>query len=81
MNIIVFLIMGAIIGWLAGVIVKGRGFGAIGNIIVGIIGAVIGGMLFGSFGLSGGSFGGFVAAVIGAIIFIGLVSFIKKESV
>ena len=42
MNIIIFLIIGAVAGWLAGLIMKGSGFGLIGNIVVGIIGALIG---------------------------------------
>ena len=45
-SIIVWLIIGAIAGWLAGMVVKGGGFGLIGDIIVGIIGAVIAGYLF-----------------------------------
>ena len=42
-GIIVWLIIGAIAGWLAGLLVKGGGFGLIGDIVVGIVGAVIGG--------------------------------------
>jgi uncharacterized membrane protein YeaQ/YmgE (transglycosylase-associated protein family) len=44
-SIIIWLIVGAIAGWLAGMVVKGGGFGLIGDIIVGIIGAVIAGWL------------------------------------
>ena len=44
-SLIVWLIIGAIAGWLAGLIVKGFGFGLIGNIVVGIVGAVIAGWL------------------------------------
>jgi len=47
-SLIIFLIIGAIAGWLAGNIMKGKGFGLFGNIVVGIIGALIGGFLFGS---------------------------------
>ena len=46
-NLIAWLIIGAIAGWLAGTFVKGGGFGLIGDIIVGIIGAFIGGWLAG----------------------------------
>ena len=45
-SLIVFLIIGAVAGWLAGLIVKGYGFGLIGNIVVGIVGAFIAGWLF-----------------------------------
>ncbi len=52
MNIIIWLVVGAIAGWLAGNIMKGRGFGLIGNIIIGIVGGILGGYLFGLIGLS-----------------------------
>ena len=65
-GIIVWLIIGALAGWLAGKLVKGGGFGLIGDIIVGIVGAFIGGWLAGVLGLSIGS--GFIASVITAII-------------
>ena len=65
-SIIVWLIIGALAGWLAGKLVKGGGFGLIGDIVVGIVGAFIGGWLAGVLGVSIGS--GFVASVITAII-------------
>ena len=46
MDIILFLLLGALAGWIAGKIMKGSGFGLIGNIVVGVIGAFIGGFLF-----------------------------------
>ena len=42
-SLIIFLAIGAVAGWLAGLIMKGGGFGLLGNIVVGIIGAVLGG--------------------------------------
>ena len=66
-SIIIWLIVGAIAGWLAGMVVrKGGGYGLIGDIIVGIIGAVIAGWLLPRIGIIIG--GGFVAAVINAFI-------------
>ena len=64
-SIIIWLIVGAIAGWLAGMVVRG-GFGLIGDIIVGIIGAVIAGWLLPRIGIIIG--GGFIAAVINAFI-------------
>ena len=64
--LIIWLVVGALAGWIAGLIVKGYGFGLIGNIIVGIIGAVIAGWLLPRLGIVIGS--GFVAALINAII-------------
>lgn len=80
MGIIVWLIVGAIAGWLAGLIVKGGGFGLIGNIIVGIIGAIVAGWLLPLFGvlIGGGFFAQVINAAIGAIIVLLIVSFIKR---
>jgi uncharacterized membrane protein YeaQ/YmgE (transglycosylase-associated protein family) len=51
MEIIIFLLIGAVAGWLAGLVVRGYGFGLIGNIVVGIVGAVIAGWLFPRLGI------------------------------
>jgi uncharacterized membrane protein YeaQ/YmgE (transglycosylase-associated protein family) len=79
MTLIIFLIIGALAGWLAGLIMKGGGFGVIGNIVVGILGSFLGGWLLTKLGLIiGGDFGGFITAVIGAVILLFLVGLIKK---
>ena len=65
-SLLVFIIIGAIAGWLAGLIVKGYGFGLLGNIVVGIVGAFIAGWLFPALGVSLGT--GIVAAIIHAVI-------------
>jgi len=79
MNFLMFLVIGALAGWLAGKIMKGRGFGLIGNIIVGIVGGFLGGLLFGLLGLTaGGLIGSLVTALIGAIVLLWLVGLIKK---
>ncbi|MBO9628268.1 GlsB/YeaQ/YmgE family stress response membrane protein [Shinella sp. WSJ-2] len=79
-SILVFLIVGAIAGWLAGLIVSGFGFGLIGNIVVGIVGAFIAGYLFPAMGVSLGS--GIIAAIlhatIGAVILLVLIKVIKR---
>jgi uncharacterized membrane protein YeaQ/YmgE (transglycosylase-associated protein family) len=79
-SILVFLIVGAIAGWLAGLIVSGFGFGLIGNIVVGIVGAFIAGYLFPAMGISLGS--GIIAAIlhatIGAVILLVLIKVIKR---
>jgi uncharacterized membrane protein YeaQ/YmgE (transglycosylase-associated protein family) len=79
-GIIIWLIVGAIAGWLAGLLVKGGGFGLIGDIVVGIIGAVIGGWLAGTLGISIGSglVASIVTAVIGAVILLVIVRAIKR---
>ena len=58
---------------------KGGGFGLLGNIVVGIIGAVVGGFLFGLLGLAGGGLiGSIVTATVGAVVLLFLIGLIKK---
>jgi uncharacterized membrane protein YeaQ/YmgE (transglycosylase-associated protein family) len=79
-SIIVWLIVGAVAGWLAGMVVKGGGFGLIGDIVVGIIGAVIAGWLLPYLGINIGS--GIVAAIIdafvGAVVLLVILRLIKR---
>jgi uncharacterized membrane protein YeaQ/YmgE (transglycosylase-associated protein family) len=79
-SLIWFLIIGAIAGWLAGLVMKGGGFGLLGDIIVGIIGAFLGGWLFGKLGVSfgGGLAGSLIVAFLGAVILLFLVRLIKR---
>jgi uncharacterized membrane protein YeaQ/YmgE (transglycosylase-associated protein family) len=81
-GIIAWLIIGAIAGWLAGVLVKGGGFGLIVDIIVGIVGAFIGGWLAGVLHISLGSgwIGSIITAVIGAVILLFLIRLIRRGS-
>jgi len=65
-TLIIWLIVGAVAGWLAGMVVKGGGYGLIGDIIVGIVGAFIAGWLLPRFGIVIG--GGIIAAIINAFI-------------
>jgi uncharacterized membrane protein YeaQ/YmgE (transglycosylase-associated protein family) len=78
-SFIVFLLIGGIAGWIAGLITKGSGFGVAGNIIVGIVGAFLGGLCFGLLGIAAfGLVGRLIFAVLGALLFLWLLSFIKK---
>jgi len=78
MSIVIFLLIGAVSGWLAGTVLKGGGFGILGNIVVGIIGSVTGGFLFGLLGISAnGLIGYIVTATVGAIILLFGVRLIK----
>jgi uncharacterized membrane protein YeaQ/YmgE (transglycosylase-associated protein family) len=78
--LIIWLIIGAIAGWLAGLIMTGGGFGLIGNIVIGIIGAFVAGWLLPRIGLHIG--GGFIPeiinAVIGAVIILFIVGLVKR---
>jgi uncharacterized membrane protein YeaQ/YmgE (transglycosylase-associated protein family) len=79
-TILIWIIVGAVAGWLAGLVVRGGGFGLVGNIIVGIIGAFLGGWLFGAIGLSifPGIINTILTATLGAIILLLIVRVIKR---
>ncbi|AXE63095.1 GlsB/YeaQ/YmgE family stress response membrane protein [Hyphomonas sp. NPDC076900] len=79
-SILIFLLIGAVAGWLAGLIVKGFGFGLIGNIVVGILGAFIAGYVFPAIGVSlgAGILGAILHATIGAVILLLVVRVIKR---
>lgn len=80
-SLLVFLIVGAVAGWLAGQVVKGYGFGLLGNIVVGVVGALIAGFLFPrlGFGVGGGFLWAIVHATIGAVILLVLLRVIKQS--
>jgi uncharacterized membrane protein YeaQ/YmgE (transglycosylase-associated protein family) len=79
-SLLVFLIVGAIAGWLAGLIVKGFGFGLLGNIVVGIVGALIAGWLLPRIGIiiGGGIIADVINAVIGAVILLLIIRLVKR---
>ena len=78
--IIIILIVGAVAGWLAGLIVKGVGFGLIGNIVVGIVGAFIADWLLPRIGIviGGGMIASIINATIGAVILLVIIGLIKR---
>jgi uncharacterized membrane protein YeaQ/YmgE (transglycosylase-associated protein family) len=74
-NLLVWVIVGGIAGWLASLVVRGGGMGIVGDVIVGIVGALIGGfvlslLLPGTFGFTGFNIGSLVVAFIGAVILL-----------
>ncbi len=71
MNLIISLIIGGIIGWLASIVMKTNAqMGIIANVAVGVVGAGIGGWLAGQLGMGGGALVGWIMAVVGAAILI-----------
>mgnify|MGYP006317955177 FL=1 len=81
MEFLYFLLLGAISGWLAGQFWKGSGFGLIGNIIVGIIGAIFGGWLAGKLGIVGGGLlVQILIAACGAWVLLFLISLVKGKN-
>lgn len=79
-SLLVLLLVGAVAGWLAGLIMRGHGFGILGNVVVGIVGAFIGGLIFGWLGISlgGGIIGAIIAALIGAIVLLAIAGLFRR---
>lgn len=68
-----WIIIGLIAGWLAGVVGRGRGFGCLADIILGLIGAVVGGWIFTKLGIrAGGVLGSLAAAFVGAVVLVAI---------
>ncbi len=80
MELVYFLLIGAVAGWLAGTIVKGRGFGLVGNMVVGVVGAVLGGFLARQLGIAtdDDAVGVLLTSLGGAIVLLLIVSTLKK---
>lgn len=80
MDLLYFLLIGLVAGYLAGLIMKGGGFGLVVNLILGVIGAFVGGWLLGVLGISigGGLIGSLISATIGAVVLVFVVGLFKK---
>jgi uncharacterized membrane protein YeaQ/YmgE (transglycosylase-associated protein family) len=78
-NLIYWIVVGLIAGWAAGKIMKGGGYGTVMDIVLGIVGAVVGGWLLGMLGISaGGLIGTILVAIVGAVFLIWISRMIKK---
>ncbi|MDQ0504661.1 GlsB/YeaQ/YmgE family stress response membrane protein [Xanthobacter agilis] len=78
MGILWMIIIGAVAGFLAGQVFRGYGFGFVGNVAVGIVGALIGGFLFGNVFLVGGLVGQIISATVGAVILLFVISLVAR---
>ncbi|MHA3915759.1 GlsB/YeaQ/YmgE family stress response membrane protein [Halovulum sp. GXIMD14793] len=78
--LLITVLVGAVAGWLAGQIVKGFGFGLLGNIVVGIVGSFIAGFLFPRFGISTGIgiVDSIIFATLGAVILLFVIKLVKR---
>lgn len=74
--VLIYLLVGVFIGWLAGVIMKGKGFGFIGNIIIAIIGSILGGLIFKILNIH---LNNFITAIIGSIILVFLINLLRGK--
>jgi uncharacterized membrane protein YeaQ/YmgE (transglycosylase-associated protein family) len=78
-NLIYWIVVGLIAGWAAGKIMKGGGYGTVMDIVLGIVGAVVGGWLMGILGIyAGGLIATIIVAIVGAVFLIWLSRLIKK---
>ncbi len=82
MSWLYIIVVGAIAGWLSGLIMKGSGFGLLGNIVVGVIGAVVGSWLFTFFGVSAGRgmVGSILMAMAGAVVLLWVARLLKIKT-
>lgn len=85
-NFLIWLILGAVIGWLAGMVMGDRG-STLMNIVIGIVGAFVGGFLFNLLGANGSninnndfSLGGLVVSFIGACVLLGIINLVRRSS-
>jgi len=80
MSAVWWIVVGLIAGWAAGKIMKGGGYGVVMDIVLGIVGAVVGGWLMGLIGIYSGSLiGTIIIAIIGAVFLIWLSRILKKR--
>jgi uncharacterized membrane protein YeaQ/YmgE (transglycosylase-associated protein family) len=79
MNILWFLLIGLAAGWLAGQLVKRRSSGWVEDLIVGVVGALIGGFVFGQLGVAAPEpIGSLISATVGAVILLFLLRYIRR---
>jgi len=80
MRLITFLLVGLCAGWLAGKFTKGKGFGLAGNIIVGVVGAIVGGFLFGILGFAANSLlAEIITATVGAVVLLAILRAVDRR--
>lgn len=80
MSILAFLLIGLLAGWIAGNITRGHGFGVVTDIVLGMVGAVIGGYLFDLLGVTAYGFtGSLVMAIIGAVILLFFAGLLRPQ--
>ena len=86
-DIIAWIVLGALAGWIAGMLVSGdEGLGVVGKIVLGIVGALVGGFLANALGFGSGREGGdilnfqsLIVAIIGAVLVVWIVGFFTRQ--
>ena len=79
-SLIIFVVVGVVAGWLAGQVMRGAGFGLVGDLVVGVIGALIAGWLFPRLGvhLGSGIVGAIISSAIGAIVLLAVLRLVSR---
>ena len=79
MNILIWIISGIIAGWIAGLLVRGRGFGLIGDLIIGLLGGLIGGWLAGLMGIQASSLiAQILVAALGGVVLVAIIRLVRR---
>ena len=78
--LIIFVVIGGIVGWLMGMYLKEHGTGLYADIAIGVLGGVIGGWLFGQIGVGGGLIGAIIVAIIGAGVLVYVVRWVQRTA-
>jgi uncharacterized membrane protein YeaQ/YmgE (transglycosylase-associated protein family) len=81
-SLLIFLLVGALAGWLGGIVVKGYGLGLVGDMVVGVIGSFIGGWLFSYFHIVHGTgfLGNLIGATLGAIVLLFALRLVRRRA-
>lgn len=80
LEIVIFLVIGGIVGWLASLFVKGESFGVVADIAIGVLGGLIGGWLVTALGIGGGILAAIIAGAAGAIDLICIMRVVKLQA-
>jgi uncharacterized membrane protein YeaQ/YmgE (transglycosylase-associated protein family) len=77
--VLIWIVVGIVAGWLTGLVVRGRGFGLLGDLVIGLLGGVVGGLIFRLFGLAATSWlGQIVVAFVGGVILVALIRLLRR---
>jgi len=79
MQILIWIVVGIIAGWLTGLVMKGKSYGLVGDLIIGLLGGIIGGWLFGLLGLAPTSWlGQILVSFVGGVVLVALVRLLRR---
>ncbi len=79
MSLLGFILIGIVAGWIAGLIMRGHGFGLVADLVIGVIGAVIGGFIFQLLGIDAyGVPGALAMSVLGAVVLLAIASALRR---